>query len=100
MATFGMILHDSKYKGTASLETVLEIADEGKGQDKSGYRAEFIELVKKARLLMRNNCLKLPLFLSSMNFGDKTTATVSSSSTVFWASAQETDDWLLGDSWG
>lgn len=53
VATFGMILRDSRYKGTASLDTVLEIADEGKGEDKSGYRAEFIGLVKKAGQLLK-----------------------------------------------
>lgn len=53
VATFGMILRDSKYKGTAGIDMVLEIAEEGKGQDKSGYRAEFLSLAKKARDLMK-----------------------------------------------
>jgi Ca-activated chloride channel family protein len=52
VSTFAMILRDSKYKGNASLDQVLEIAAEGKGNDKSGYRAEFIELVKKAKGLL------------------------------------------------
>jgi Ca-activated chloride channel family protein len=44
-----MILRDSPYKGNANLGSVLELAEAGKGEDKQGYRAEFIELVKAAR---------------------------------------------------
>jgi Ca-activated chloride channel family protein len=53
VTTFGMILRDSKFKGTASLDLVLEMAEEGKGVDKSGYRAEFIEMVKKAKTMLK-----------------------------------------------
>jgi len=48
VASFGMILRDSPYKGGATIETVLELAGEGQGRDAHGYRAEFIELVNKA----------------------------------------------------
>jgi Ca-activated chloride channel family protein len=51
VAAFGMILKDSAYKGSARLDTILELAEEAKGEDKEGYRAEFIQLVKKARSL-------------------------------------------------
>jgi len=44
-----MILRNSPHKGTATLAGVAELADEGKGKDEKGYRAGFLELVKKAR---------------------------------------------------
>ncbi len=47
-----MILRDSPYKGNATLGSVLELAEAGKGEDKQGYRAEFIELVRTARGLV------------------------------------------------
>lgn len=53
VAQFGMILRSSPYKGTASLDGVLELADEGKGKDEKGYRGEFLEMVKKAKSLMK-----------------------------------------------
>jgi Ca-activated chloride channel family protein len=48
VASFGMILRDSPYKGDTTLDNVLELAKEGQGTDSQEYRAEFIELVKKA----------------------------------------------------
>jgi hypothetical protein len=53
VAEFGMILRDSEYKGNGTLEQVLEWAQEGKGADTNGYRADFIELVRKAQALKR-----------------------------------------------
>ena len=49
VAALGMILRDSPYKANATLGSVLELAEAGKGEDKQGYRAEFIELVRTAR---------------------------------------------------
>jgi Ca-activated chloride channel homolog len=49
VAGFGMILRDSPHKGSATLGAVLEWAGEGVGADEHGYRAEFVELVKKAK---------------------------------------------------
>jgi Ca-activated chloride channel family protein len=51
VAAFGMILRNSPHKGSASLEAVLRLADEGRGADAAGYRAEFVGLVQKARAL-------------------------------------------------
>jgi Ca-activated chloride channel family protein len=51
VASFGMILRDSPHKGGSTFDTVLELAEEGRGRDAHGYRAEFIELVKQARSL-------------------------------------------------
>ncbi|WP_440132662.1 YfbK domain-containing protein [Chitinophaga sancti] len=51
VAAFGMLLRNSAFKGKASYEQVLSLAESAKGIDKEGYRAEFIQLVKKAKLL-------------------------------------------------
>ena len=51
VAAFGMMLRDSEFKGDASYESVLELARDGKGEDRFGYRAEFIQLVERCRLL-------------------------------------------------
>ncbi len=51
VASFGMILRESPYKGNGTLAAVLELAQEGKGSDPHGYRGEFLELVKLARAL-------------------------------------------------
>jgi Ca-activated chloride channel family protein len=54
VAEFGMILRDSEYKGNGSLQQVLEWAQQGKGADINGYRADFIELVRKALALKKS----------------------------------------------
>lgn len=51
VAEFGMLLRDSKLKGNSSYAKVIKLAKAASGQDKGGYRAEFIELVKKAAKL-------------------------------------------------
>lgn len=51
VAEFGMLLRNSKFKGTASFDHVIAVASGAKGADAEGYRAEFIQLVKKAKLL-------------------------------------------------
>lgn len=55
VAAFGMILRDSPYKGNATLPAVLEIAQTAKGDDKAGYRTEFLELVRSAQRLATGN---------------------------------------------
>jgi hypothetical protein len=54
VAEFGMILRDSEYKGNGSLQQVIEWAQQGMGADMNGYRADFIELVRKALALKRS----------------------------------------------
>jgi hypothetical protein len=54
VAEFGMILRDSEYKGNGSLQQVLQWAQQGKGADVNGYRADFIELVRKAQALKKS----------------------------------------------
>ena len=53
VAEFGMLLRDSEFKGNGTLGAVLEWAQEGKGADRNGYRAAFLELVRKAEALKR-----------------------------------------------
>ena len=48
VASFAMLLKNSQYKGTANFDTVLKLAKGAKGKDRNGYRAEFIDLVRKA----------------------------------------------------
>lgn len=52
IATFGMILRDSEYKGNANYDLVIKLATQGKGEDQEGYRGEFIRLVEQSRELM------------------------------------------------
>ncbi len=49
VAAFGLLLRDSKYKGSATFDLALELAQGGKGADKHGYRGECIELMRKAQ---------------------------------------------------
>jgi Ca-activated chloride channel family protein len=53
VAEFGMLLRDSEFKGNGTLDTVLQWAREGKSADTNGYRAGFLELVRKAQVLKR-----------------------------------------------
>ncbi|MDZ8055394.1 MAG: von Willebrand factor type A domain-containing protein [Aulosira sp. ZfuVER01] len=52
VATFGMLLRDSEYKGNANYDLVMKLATQGKGEDQEGYRGEFIRLVEQSRGLM------------------------------------------------
>ena len=53
VAEFAMILRDSEFKGESNLEHVLAMANLAKGDDDFGYRAEFIGLVERTRMLMQ-----------------------------------------------
>jgi Ca-activated chloride channel family protein len=46
VAEFGMMLRDSPYRGKATFEQVLSLAEAGRGADTDGDRAEFISLVR------------------------------------------------------
>jgi Ca-activated chloride channel family protein len=48
VASFGMLLRNSKYKGNATYASVLEIATAAARDDESGYREEFLQLVRTA----------------------------------------------------
>jgi len=51
VAEFGLLLRDSRYKGRASFESVLQRAEAARGSDREGYRGEFLQLVRKAEAL-------------------------------------------------
>lgn len=51
VAAFGMLLRQSDFKQGASFEQLIGIAENAKGRDKEGYRAEFIKLAKSTRLM-------------------------------------------------
>jgi len=51
VASFGMLLRDSKHSGDATYDAVLEIAASATGPDVHGYRAEFLEMVRRAKAL-------------------------------------------------
>ena len=52
VAQYGMILRGSQYKGDASFNEVLKLANQSKGLDLEGYRSEFINMVQSSRKLM------------------------------------------------
>jgi len=49
VASFGMLLRDSEHQGTATYDAVLETATAALGPDLHGYRAEFLEIVARAK---------------------------------------------------
>lgn len=51
VASFGQILRESAYKGSATLADVRTWAEAGISDDPGGHRAEFVELVKQAEAL-------------------------------------------------
>ena len=48
VAQYGLLLRDSKYKGSANFSSVVALAAAAKGSDLKGYRSEFLTLVRKA----------------------------------------------------
>ncbi len=53
VAAFGQILKGSQYIGDFSYDDVIALAQQGKGSDPYGYRAEFINMVRLAKTLSR-----------------------------------------------
>jgi Ca-activated chloride channel family protein len=51
VAGFGMLLRNSPHRGTLTYPGIVEIAQPTLVEDPSGYRKEFIELVRKAQAL-------------------------------------------------
>ncbi|KOY84866.1 hypothetical protein AD998_00730 [bacterium 336/3] len=51
VAAFGMVMRDSEFKGNATLDQALQMAESAKGDDKEGYRTEFIRMIRSAQLL-------------------------------------------------
>jgi Ca-activated chloride channel family protein len=48
---FGLLMRQSQYAGNANYDAIIERATTAMGEDKFGYRREFIMLVEKAKLL-------------------------------------------------
>lgn len=46
-----LVLKDSRYKGSASLDHALKVAESNLGTDKAGYRADFVKLLEEAKKL-------------------------------------------------
>ena len=53
VAEFGLVLRESQFRGTASLEQALELAQHSLGEDRERYRTEFLDLVRKAMQVAR-----------------------------------------------
>jgi len=53
VAQFGMLLRDSPFKGDATWTDVVRLAKSHRGEDRDGYRAEFIRLAELAASLAR-----------------------------------------------
>jgi len=47
------LLRDSEYKGDGSSSAIAQWAQQGKGDDIEGYRAGFIQLIRKAQALKK-----------------------------------------------
>ncbi|MFC2089298.1 von Willebrand factor type A domain-containing protein [Bacteroidota bacterium] len=52
VAQFGMLLRESEYVKQGTLEDVLKMAREARGEDYEGYRGEFIQLVNTSSSLL------------------------------------------------
>lgn len=51
VAQVGMLLHNSPYKSNANYENVILLAKNAYGEDKDGYRHEFVKLVENLMLM-------------------------------------------------
>lgn len=47
VAAFGMVLRNSEHKGTATLQSAIDLARGALGDDEGGYRAEFVGLIER-----------------------------------------------------
>ncbi|MFC2151188.1 YfbK domain-containing protein, partial [Bacteroidota bacterium] len=46
VASFGMLLRNSEFKGNVNYKSIIDLAQNAKGKDAEGYRSEFIQLIK------------------------------------------------------
>ena len=60
VASFGMLLRGSEFKGSSDFDAVLEMAREGAKIDPAGYRAEFLRMVLTAKGLSRRQLMSPP----------------------------------------
>jgi Ca-activated chloride channel family protein len=54
VAQFGMLLRESTHRGTATFASTAQLANEARGKDAEGYRAELVRLIKIADGLQPN----------------------------------------------
>jgi Ca-activated chloride channel family protein len=57
VAAFGQKLRNSNYGGDMSWDAVADLARSGRGEDESGYRNDFVQLVKTAKALKPDNAI-------------------------------------------
>jgi Ca-activated chloride channel family protein len=53
VAEYGLLIRESKYRSNASFNKVIARASRSRGNDKYGYRVEFIAMVEASRKLMQ-----------------------------------------------
>ena len=51
VASFGMLLRDSEFKGDATYANMIRLAKSAKGKDENGYRKELIEMMEMMKSL-------------------------------------------------
>lgn len=51
VAQFGLLMRDSRFKGSANFDNVMSLANSAKGNDLKGYRNDFVDLARKASRL-------------------------------------------------
>ena len=54
VAEFGMLLRNSEFKGSSSVAHVLETARASRGEDRDGYRSEFVRMVRAYQAIIGN----------------------------------------------
>ncbi len=59
VASFGMLLRNSEYKGKSSYASVMALAEKAIGEDVEGYRKEFVQLVSRASSLSKEKDIAL-----------------------------------------
>ena len=51
VAAYGMLLRDSKFKGDVDWDWVVQSAKSSLGEDRNGYRSEFVKLARQASVM-------------------------------------------------
>ena len=59
VAEFGMLLRNSEFKQASSFTNALQLAQDALGKDEEGYRAEFVQLLQKARSVVKREKNKI-----------------------------------------
>jgi Ca-activated chloride channel family protein len=54
VAGLGLLMRDSEYKGSITVDDVIDMAKNARGDDKEGYRQEFIKLAQAFKSLQNN----------------------------------------------